>query len=238
MPSIGDVGDRLWHAHEQSEQAAASARQAEGAIGEAESNLSIALDGSSASEAEEGLSLLRQTRDVIEDALRLCRGGQDTLAQYIASITVRGPGGSRRHPDGAYRSPSGKYAGRYGTSRSGAEAEAKILATLKSRGNEVDERQQYTTTPVAIKGRIQSGPRKGELVIPPGTVRRYDGAVKRGAQWFGIEVKGGTATKTPEQRAIDDWLKKPGNTLTTPDGKILVGVREYNVRYDDEKGPN
>jgi hypothetical protein len=76
------------------------------------------------------------------------------------------------------------------------------------------------------------------LEIPAGTVRRYDGAVKRGGQWFGIEVKGGTATKTPEQRTIDDWLKKPGNTLTTPDGKILVGVIEFTVQYDESEGTN
>lgn len=185
MPSIGDVGDALWQAHEHSEEAASGARQADSTIGEAESNLSIALDGSSAAEAQEGLSLLRQARETIENALRLCRGGQDTLTEYIAAITIRGPDGSRRHSDGAYRASDGKYAGRFGPSRSGADAEAEAHRRFKSRGLDVDEAQQYTATPVAILGKIQSGPRKGLITLPPGTVRKYDGAVKIRGKWYG-----------------------------------------------------
>jgi hypothetical protein len=232
MPSIGDVGDELWHAHERIAEAASSVHKAERLAGEAVATVSEALDGSSSALGEEGLSQWRQAGDAIEEALRLCRSGQDTLAQYIVSITIRGPGGSRRSADGAYRTAEGKYAGAHGSSRSGSEAEAKIHSNLKAMGRDVDERQQYTRTPVAIKGMIKSGPRAGVLEIPAGTVRRYDGAVQRGGQWYGIEVKGGTATKTPEQRIIDNWLKRPGNTLTTPDGKTLVGVLEFTVEYE------
>jgi hypothetical protein len=231
MSSIGDVGDELWRAHEQVEEAAASVRRAENIVGEAEASLGDALEGSSSAEAGEGLSLLRQAREVIEQALTLFRGGQDTMAEYIALITVRGPGGSRRHPDGAYRASDGKYAGRFGTSRSGAEAERQAHERLRALRFDVDERQQYTKTSVPITGTISSGPRRGPLVVPPGTIRKYDGAVKMGGQWLGVETKGGSASKTPEQRAIDNWLKKKGNTLTTADGKILTGVYDMRIDY-------
>jgi hypothetical protein len=231
MPSIGDVGDALWRAYEQVEGAARSAQQAASVAQEVEARLNIVLDGSSSPEADEGLTQLRQAREVVEAAVGLTRGGQATLATYICSITVRGPGGTRRHPDGAYRSPDGKYAGVSSAGRSGSDAEVQAHRRLKSRGLEVDERQQHCVTPEAITGKVSSGPRKGVITLPPGTVRRYDGAVKLRGRWHGIEAKGGTASKTPHQRIIDDWLKRPGNTLATADGRILEGVLEMRIQY-------
>jgi hypothetical protein len=153
----------------------------------------------------------------------------DRLEAALAQVgTVYGAGGgpaaARPYPDGSFRTKDGKYSSSDGTSRSGAEAEAEAHRRFRARGLEVDAGQQHVTTPVEIRARINSGPRKGVLTLPAGRARRYD-------EWYGIETKGGTATKTPEQRAIDDWLSKPGNTLTTQDGKRLVGVREVVIRY-------
>jgi hypothetical protein len=138
----------------------------------------------------------------------------------------------KKHPDGSLRTPDGKFAGSDGTSRSGAEAEAAVHDGYRKLGYEVDERQQYTMTPVAITGEVKSGKRKGSLTLPPGTVRKYDGAVKMlDGNWYGIETKGGTASKSPEQRLIDAWLDKPGNSLSATSGKTLVGVREATIKY-------
>ena len=57
-------------------------------------------------------------------------------------------------------------------------------------------------------------------------IRKYDGTVEINGQWYGIEVKGGTAKKNPQQRQFDDWLNTPGNTVTTSDGRTLVGVHD------------
>jgi hypothetical protein len=231
MSSIGDVGDALWVSYAQAEESVASARKADSVAAEAQAKLSNALEGSSSTEAHEAQLLLRQAREVMDEAVRLLIGGQETLAQYIRSITVRGPGSTRLHPDGSYRAPDGKYAGVHNMSRSGADAEAEAHRRFKRRGLEVDERQQHCVTTEEIHGVIRSGPRKGVMTLPAGTVRKYDGAVKIRGKWYGIETKGGTASKTPEQRAVDDWLKRPGNTLTSSDGRILEGVQEVRIKY-------
>jgi hypothetical protein len=174
--------------------------------------------------------------DDLEAARAQATALADRLEAALAQVgTVYGAGGgpaaARPYPDGSFRTKDGKYSSSDGTSRSGAEAEAEAHRRFRARGLEVDAGQQHVTTPVEIRARINSGPRKGVLTLPAGRARRYDGAVKINGEWYGIETKGGTATKTPEQRAIDDWLSKPGNTLTTQDGKRLVGVREVVIRY-------
>jgi hypothetical protein len=50
--------------------------------------------------------------------------------------------------------------------------------------------------------------------------------------WFGIEVKGGGAGRTPAQRLFDDWLNTPGNTATTTGGIELQGVFDAWVPQD------
>ena len=234
MPSIGDVGGELWQVHEKVEATAATVRAAADTLNEATAHMGIAMERSSHPLGEEGLSQWRQALGVFEEVLRLFAGGNSTLGTYIASITVRGPGGSRRHPDGAYRTADGKYAGIHGPSRSGADAEAEAHNRFRRRNYEVDERQQYTATTETITGTILSGPRQGPLTLPAGAVRKYDGAVKIRGKWYGIETKGGSASKTPEQRAIDEWLKRPGNSLTTADGKVLEGVQEVRIKYTEE----
>lgn len=54
--------------------------------------------------------------------------------------------------------------------------------------------------------------------------RKYDGTVEIDGLWYGIETKGGSASRSPQQAAFDAWLNTPGNTVMTPDGRTLVGV--------------
>ncbi|WP_173060824.1 hypothetical protein [Phytohabitans houttuyneae] len=65
----------------------------------------------------------------------------------------------------------------------------------------------------------------------PGGTAVVDAAVSgcgdANAVWRRIETKGGLdspARRSPSQRAFDDWLNTPGNTVTTADGRTLVGV--------------
>jgi hypothetical protein len=57
-----------------------------------------------------------------------------------------------------------------------------------------------------------------------GQLRYYDCAIDLGnGKLIGVEVKSGTASLTPEQRAFDDWIKA-GNTAGT--------VGRYAGQYD------
>ncbi|MET0493764.1 MAG: SpvB/TcaC N-terminal domain-containing protein [Actinoplanes sp.] len=107
---------------------------------------------------------------------------------------------------GAPRSADGKFATRNGEKgRDGAADEVNAWEHLEMDG--------------AIVNRGETG------VSAPGVgVRKYDGTVQIDGQWYGIETKGGSAKRSPSQREFDDWLNKPGNTVTTKDGRTLVGV--------------
>ncbi|UUU37016.1 RHS repeat-associated core domain-containing protein [Streptomyces sp. CA-210063] len=106
----------------------------------------------------------------------------------------------------APRTSDGKYSKRDGEpGRDGAADEANAWEQLEVDGAVVMRKE----TPVSAPG------------FRP---RKYDGTVEVNGQWYGIEVKGGTARKNPQQRKFDDWLNKPGNTVTTSDGRTLVGV--------------
>jgi hypothetical protein len=64
-------------------------------------------------------------------------------------------------------------------------------------------------------------------------LRYYDCAIDLGnGEIIGIEVKSGTATRGPEQRAFDDWVQAGNNPATV--GKYagqykVVGVQEIKV---------
>ncbi|MET8374148.1 RHS repeat domain-containing protein [Streptomyces microflavus] len=60
--------------------------------------------------------------------------------------------------------------------------------------------------------------------VPGFKDRKYDGLVKVNGLWYGIETKGGTAKRSPDQKRFDDWLNQPGNTVTTGDGIKITGV--------------
>ncbi|MFJ7166539.1 ricin-type beta-trefoil lectin domain protein [Streptomyces globosus] len=109
---------------------------------------------------------------------------------------------------GAPRSADGKFSKRNGEpGRDGAADEANAWDQLEMDGAVVMRNETAVSAP---------GMR----------VRKYDGTVEINGQWYGIEVKGGTAKKNPQQREFDDWLNTPGNTVTTSDGRTLVGVHD------------
>ncbi|MFE3830659.1 polymorphic toxin-type HINT domain-containing protein [Streptomyces sp. NPDC059092] len=109
---------------------------------------------------------------------------------------------------GAPRSADGKFSKRNGEpGRDGAADEANAWDQLEMDGAVVMRNETAVSAP---------GMR----------VRKYDGTVEINGQWYGIEVKGGTAKKNPQQRDFDDWLNSPGNTVTTGDGRTLVGVHD------------
>lgn len=160
----------------------------------------------------------------------LPEGGAELIKKPVRGLLRNGKGGIKKHGDGSLRTSDGKYAGTDGTNRSGKSGEDLIHQRLKNRGLKVDTRQQTVHIPVEIKGVTKSGPKKGPFTIPAGKDRRYDGAVQMpDGKWYGIETKSGGSPITPRQRAIDEWLNTPGNTMTTTDGKVLHGVKNFRV---------
>ncbi len=87
---------------------------------------------------------------------------------------------------GAPRSADGKFSKRNGEpGRDGAADEANAWDQLEMDGAAVM--------------------RNGTAVSAPGMrARKYDGTVEINGQWYGLEVKGGTAKKNPHQRQFDD----------------------------------
>ncbi|RRR99501.1 hypothetical protein [Glycomyces terrestris] len=134
------------------------------------------------------------------------------------------PANATKGPDGHYRTPDGKYAGSDGRQQDGAGAERRVIDRIKDRYEDHAYRGPAAATTKPLTGEIKSGPNKGPFDIPAGTPRYYDGFVKRNGKWYGVETKSGSAKRTPQQRAIDEWLNQPGNTMTTSDGKVLHGV--------------
>ncbi|AUS82065.1 hypothetical protein C1701_26935 [Actinoalloteichus sp. AHMU CJ021] len=113
---------------------------------------------------------------------------------------------------GAPRSADGKFSKRNGEpGRDGAADEANAWDQLEMDGAAVMRNEPAVS-------------------VPGMRARKYDGTVEINGQWYGIEVKGGTAKKNPHQRQFDDWLNSAGNTVTTSDGRTLVGV--YDVWID------
>ncbi|MFJ4185164.1 RHS repeat-associated core domain-containing protein [Kitasatospora sp. NPDC089509] len=112
--------------------------------------------------------------------------------------------GTFLHPDGSIRDEKGHYAGTTGA-QPGANNEVTVWDHLETEGATVIRRE----TGVRVKG------------FP---LRKYDGLVNIDGLWYGIETKGASAGRTPEQREFDDWLNTPGNTANTTSGIELHGV--------------
>jgi hypothetical protein len=176
----------------------------------------------------------------------LPEGGAELIKKPVRGLFRGGKGNLKSHPDGSLRDAQGKYAGTDGTNRSGKQAEHDAIKQLEDQGFDVDYGQQRVTTPTDITGkwertftRREVGPdgtvtetrfNKGdEFTVPAGTVRNYDGAVKIGDTWKGVETKFGTASRTPQQRAIDTWLNQGGNSMTTGNGRVLEGVQDMRM---------
>jgi hypothetical protein len=120
--------------------------------------------------------------------------------------------GTFLHPDGSIRDASGHYAGTTGV-QPGTSTEENVWDHLETEGVTVVRQE----TGVNVDG------------FP---LRKYDGLMQTDDGWFGIEVKGGGAGRTPAQRLFDDWLNTPGNTATTTGGIELQGVFDAWVPQD------
>lgn len=98
-----------------------------------------------------------------------------------------------------WRTADGKFASPQGTVRSGASAESAVWDAVEAKpGWQV------------IRGEVSVRDAAGQL-------RKYDGAaISPGGRTIGLEVKSGTATRTPAQRSFDQALNASGvNTLPT-----------------------
>ncbi|MEU4563631.1 RHS repeat-associated core domain-containing protein [Actinoplanes sp. NPDC023936] len=132
-----------------------------------------------------------------------------------SSVLVHNCGGSGAGHSGTCECATGgqvRWAnGRFGNGNGGGQVGA---------GDEVNAWDQ-----LELDGVEDIVRREVEVWLPPfAKSRKYDGLVKVYGKWFGIETKGRTGKKDPNQRAFDDQLNRDGWTVTTRAGKVLHGV--------------
>jgi hypothetical protein len=120
--------------------------------------------------------------------------------------------GTFLHPDGSIRDAAGHYAGTTGV-QPGTTNEETVWDHLDTEGLNVIRQE----TGVQVDG------------FP---LRKYDGLVQMEDGWYGIETKGASASRTPPQRAFDNWLNQPGNTAMTTSGIEIRGVFDAWVPQD------
>jgi hypothetical protein len=141
-------------------------------------------------------------------------GDQAILVHNVNCLAIDLGDGLYQYPDGSIRDAAGHFATSAGT-RVGAAAEKKVMDDLAAEGHKVIRSQ------VAVRGNVNN------------QLRYYDCAIDLGnGEIIGIEVKSGTATRTPEQKSFDAWVEA-GNHPTTV-GKYagdykVVGVQEIKV---------
>jgi hypothetical protein len=129
--------------------------------------------------------------------------GATVLVHNVTCARIKIDDDLYQYPDGSIRNGLGHFAGTDGT-RVGAVAEKAVMDDLAAQGKKVIRSQ------VAVRAN--------------GQLRYYDCAIDLGnGKLIGVEVKSGTASLTPEQRAFDDWIKA-GNTAGT--------VGRYAGQYD------
>ncbi|MFJ5880438.1 polymorphic toxin-type HINT domain-containing protein [Kitasatospora cineracea] len=121
--------------------------------------------------------------------------------------------GTFLHPDGSIRDAKGHYAGTTGT-QPGTNNEMTVWDHLQTEGVTVVRRE--------------TGVR-----VPGFRLRKFDGLANIDGRWYGIETKGASAGRDPEQKRFDDWLNTPGNTAVTLNGGYeLHGVFDAWVPQD------
>ncbi|MET9959436.1 ricin-type beta-trefoil lectin domain protein [Streptomyces sp. NPDC006326] len=126
-----------------------------------------------------------------------------TTPVLVHNTSPVGPGcGTGKAP----RTPDGKFSKRNGEpGTDGSLDERTVLDQLELDGAPV------------IRGQVYAR-------VPGFPLRKYDGAVQIDGRWLGVETKGGTSPLTPPQRAFDNWLNTPGNSVTTSGGITLEGT--------------
>jgi hypothetical protein len=121
------------------------------------------------------------------------------LAREGAELSAEQYGKAPRRPDGKFAKRNGEKGA------DGALDERTVMDQLELDGAPIIRGQVYA--------RAQGLP-----------LRKYDGAVMVDGRWLGVETKGGKSPLTPPQKKFDEWLNKPGNSVTTKDGVTLEGT--------------
>jgi hypothetical protein len=126
--------------------------------------------------------------------------------RLTTSVCSVAPNNVRTYPDGSVRTPDGKFAGKTGT----IPGTPAVLDAQRI----VDSRAGWQVVGREISVRDASG-----------TLRRYDLVAKNPAgEFVGIEVKGGGATLTAQQRAVDASLNARGGFDTVGQRAIDAGI--------------
>jgi RHS repeat-associated protein len=121
--------------------------------------------------------------------------------------------GTFLHPDGSIRDVNGHYAGTTGV-QPGANNEETVWDHLQTEGVTV-VRQETSVR------------------VPGFKLRKFDGLANIDGLWCGIETKGASAGRNPDQKLFDGWLNAPGNTAVTLNGQYeLHGVFDAWVPQD------
>jgi hypothetical protein len=126
--------------------------------------------------------------------------GQTKTAGNAGTKPKTGTNQYKQHPDASIRDSKGRFAGKTGTVP-GTPGVNKAMETIKTdpkyKGYEILD------TEISVKSR-------------DGTLRRYDIVCKKpDGKIVGVEVKSGSATRTAQQRAIDNELLNNGGLSTT-----------------------
>ncbi|MFF7646727.1 RHS repeat-associated core domain-containing protein [Streptomyces canus] len=133
-------------------------------------------------------------------------GGGGLVPRTPSGKFINGEPGTGSPAGKAPRTADGKFAKRNGEKGTdGSLDERTVMDQLELDGAPIVRGQVYAR-------------------VPGFPLRKYDGAVQIGGRWLGVEVKGGSSPLTPPQRTFDDWLNKPGNTVTTTGGLTLEGT--------------
>jgi hypothetical protein len=114
--------------------------------------------------------------------------------------------GAKKYPDGSIRTPDGKFAGTTGKPP-GTPAVDKAAA-------EINAKPGWSVQGKEISVRDSEG-----------TLRRYDLVAKNPeGKFVGIEVKGGSAVRTAQQKAIDTALNNAGGFETVGKRAAAAGI--------------
>lgn len=140
---------------------------------------------------------------------------QRLAEHYAARDAALGESVNRRVGEQT-RTPDGKYARSDGTtSSSGSNAERTVW-------DQIEQSQGWTV----IRGRVYTADKEGNIRVYDGVARSPDG------KNYGIETKGGTARRTPEQREFDNNVKS-GESNPVGVGKHkglkIDGVMDFRV---------
>jgi hypothetical protein len=140
--------------------------------------------------------------------------GASNLGKDLASFSSADGGGGeadglKQYPDGSIRDSKGHFAGKTGTVP-GTPGVDKAMDIIKN--DAAYKGYDILGTEISVRG-------------TDGTLRRYDVVARKpDGSIVGIEVKSGTATRTAQQKLIDNELLDSGGLDTVGDRARRIGV--------------